>query len=57
MDLMKNEFGHIKGTHIYECLKFGADPNKNPDHVNFMTRLLSLGGSMHSIKCLVSVEF
>ena len=22
---------HVKGTDIYDCVQFGADPNKNPD--------------------------
>ena len=30
MDIIR----HIYGTDIYDCVQFGADPNKTPDIVN-----------------------
>ena len=34
MDLEKQKSRHISGNDIYECVKFGADPNTNMDLVN-----------------------
>ena len=47
---------YIQRTTIYAWVRFGVDPNKYLDFVNFYFDLLGLGGVMHSLNVIVLIS-